>query len=56
KDVWMWWVNDGLSNDVALEASRLSHCGRRSHLGHREVVLAMKLVLLRELYKPPPGS
>ncbi|XP_058714009.1 histone H2B.1, sperm-like [Poecile atricapillus] len=51
-----WLDNPQLLGDVALEASRLSRYGRRSHLGHREVLLAVKLVLLRELYKPPPGS
>ncbi|RMC01617.1 hypothetical protein DUI87_22058 [Hirundo rustica rustica] len=51
-----WLGSPQLLGDVALEASRLSHYGRRSHLGHREVLLAAKLVLLRELYKPPPGS
>ncbi|XP_066061256.1 histone H2B-like [Chamaea fasciata] len=51
-----WLGSPQLLGDVALEASRLSHYGRRSHLGHREVLLATKLVLLRELYKPPPGS
>ncbi|XP_068852572.1 histone H2B-like [Aphelocoma coerulescens] len=50
-----WLGSPQLLRDVALEASRLSRCGRRSHLGHREVLLATKLVLLRELYKPPPG-
>lgn len=45
-----------LLGDVALEATRLSRCGRRSHLGHQQVLLATKLVLLRELSKPPPGS
>lgn len=45
-----------LLGDVALEAARLCRCSRRSHLGHREVLLAVKLVLLRELSKPPPGS
>lgn len=45
-----------LLRDVALEAARLCRCSRRSHLGHREVLLAVKLVLLRELSKPPPGS
>lgn len=51
-----WLGNPQLLGDVALEASRLSRCGRRGHLGHREVLLATKLVLLRELYKPSPGS
>ncbi|KAM6399342.1 uncharacterized protein O9250_011796 [Rhynochetos jubatus] len=45
-----------LLEDVAQEAARLSRSGRRRHLGYREVLLAMKLVLLRELSKPPPGS
>lgn len=51
-----WLGSPQLLRDVALEASRLSCYGRRSRLGHREVLLATKLVLLRELYKPPPGS
>ncbi|XP_009286203.1 PREDICTED: histone H2B-like [Aptenodytes forsteri] len=51
-----WLGSPRLLRDVALEAARLSRCGRRNHLGHREVLLAMKLVLLRELSKPPPGS
>ncbi|XP_027567670.1 uncharacterized protein LOC113983089 [Pipra filicauda] len=44
-----------LLGDVALEAARLSRGSRRSRPGRREVLLAMKLVLLQELYKPPPG-
>ncbi|XP_063210946.1 histone H2B-like [Chroicocephalus ridibundus] len=51
-----WLGSPRLLGDVALEATRLSRCARRSHLSHREVLLAMKLVLLRELSKPPPGS
>ncbi|CAN8201985.1 unnamed protein product [Coccothraustes coccothraustes] len=51
-----WLGSPQLLGEVALEAARLSRYGRRSHLGHREVLLASKLVLLRELYKPPPGS
>ncbi|XP_009643892.1 histone H2B-like [Egretta garzetta] len=50
-----WLGNPQLLGDVALEATRLSRCGRRSHLSHREVLLAMKLVLLRELSKPSPA-
>lgn len=45
-----------LLGDVALEAARLSRCGRRRHLSHREVLLAMELVLLQELCKLPAGS
>ncbi|XP_014807001.1 PREDICTED: histone H2B.2, sperm-like [Calidris pugnax] len=51
-----WLGSPQLLGDVALEATRLSRCSRRSHLSHREVLLAMKLVLLRELSKPPLGS
>ncbi|CAM9806998.1 unnamed protein product [Bubo scandiacus] len=51
-----WLGSPQLLGDVALEAARLSLCGRRSHLRYREVLLAMKLVLLRELCKPSPGS
>ncbi|KAM9215144.1 uncharacterized protein RG961_012256 [Leptosomus discolor] len=51
-----WLGSPRLLGDVALEATRLSRCGRRSHLGYREVLLAMKLVLLRELSKLPLGS
>ncbi|XP_074019165.1 histone H2B 1-like [Numenius arquata] len=51
-----WLGSPRLLGDVALEATRLSRCSRRSHLSHREVLLAMKLVLLRELSKPPLGS
>ncbi|XP_010160129.1 PREDICTED: histone H2B-like, partial [Eurypyga helias] len=51
-----WLGSSQLLGDVALEAARLSRSGRRSHLGYREVLLAMKLVLLRGLSKPPPGS
>ena len=45
-----------LLRDVALEATWLSRRGQRGHLSHRDVLLAMKLVLLRELSKLPPGS
>lgn len=51
-----WLGCPRLLGDVALEAARLSRCSRRGRLGHRELLLAMKLVLLRELSKPPPGS
>ncbi|XP_074413872.1 histone H2B-like [Zonotrichia albicollis] len=50
------WLGSPQLLEVALEASRLSRYGRRSLLGQREVLLATKLVLLRELHKPPPGS
>ncbi|KAM9255125.1 histone H2B 1-like [Cariama cristata] len=51
-----WVGSPRLLWDVALEAARLSRRSRRSHLGHQEVLLAMKLVLLREISKLPPGS
>ncbi|GAB0199350.1 hypothetical protein GRJ2_002400400 [Grus japonensis] len=50
-----WLGSPRLLKDMALEAARLSRCGRRSRLGQREVLLAVKLVLLRVLPKPPPG-
>lgn len=51
-----WLGCPQLLGEVALEAARLSRCSRRSRLGHQEVLLAMKLVLLRELSKPPLAS
>nr|XP_025963692.1 histone H2B type 1-K-like [Dromaius novaehollandiae] len=49
-----------LLGEVALEAARLSCSGKRNHLTPREILLAMKLVLLRELSKtnldPQAGS
>ncbi|XP_071584350.1 histone H2B-like [Heliangelus exortis] len=51
-----WLDSSGMLGNVALEAARLSCCSRRSRLGPRELLLAMELVLLRELCKQPPGS
>nr|XP_013797241.1 PREDICTED: histone H2B type 1-K-like [Apteryx mantelli mantelli] len=45
-----------LLGEVALEAARLSCYSRRNHLTHREILLAMKLVLLHELCKANLGS